>query len=201
MTQVIPEQFIEKVRARLAVVDEQGFELCKLVSDGWDELKKGLIHYKQIEHGWTDKQAPGRTHRWFLSSLAAEVGCSESSMYKYKKIGDYVIKYDLRQDNLTQDHYLRLMQNAPRTDDGHISKETMVERLEWLNKETDKFGGQVPSPRDIEKHFRQNGDKPEWLIYFQRMIDNAKKIISLDNVPDKERGMAGDFLWWAEEQE
>ena len=173
---LLDDDYIEGLRARIAITDEYTFDTCLYMADYWDEMGEAIIHYKRKEQGWTEKQAPGRAHRWWLASSAAEVGSSEGTMYNYVRIGRNFIQRGLKQDNLTADHMLALMLNAERNETHFIPEEIIKERLEWLNKETDKFHGQVPSARDIKTHYRKNGDKQEWELLWANIVRNAKKL-------------------------
>ncbi len=66
--------------------------------------------------------------------------------------------------------------NEDESDEGIVPQEIIEERLEWVHDETDKNFGQPPSTRDIEKHYRSNGHKPEWLIHWKAVVRNAKKV-------------------------
>ena len=80
-----------------------------------------------------------------------------------------------------------------------MDREVLNKRLEWYYNEMDNHGGQPPSVRDITKHFKKNGDKPEWEVYWNAIVRNARKLAELDIVEDI-RQIVKSILYYREEE-
>ena len=182
---IITESYYDELQAMLASVDEYAFGVCQFLTDYWDEMGLAITKEQQKKNRWTDVEAEGRAHRWWLASSAAKVGSSENALYKYKRIGDNILARGYRDgnENLTIDHWSYLMSNTEKDDTGLIPPEVIEERLAWLHDETDKHSGQPPSTRDIKAYFQKNGDRPEWEQYWKAIVRNARKMLETNATP------------------
>ena len=201
MVTVISEDYYDGLQAMLGNIDEYAFGVCEYLTNYWDEMSIAITSAKQKEFGWSDAEAEGKAHRWWLASSAAKVGASENTLYKYKRIGDNILArgYRLGNENLTIDHWSHLMLNAERDDTGLIPAEILEERLEWLHQETVDNYGQVPSTRDIKAHYRKNGHKEEWEQYKNILVRNANKLLDCVHAPDHWQVISTEILMLDEE--
>ena len=187
----LSEDVVDRVIALVGREDEQKFATSKEVSDIWLELGEGIIERMAKKEGWSDKEAEGRAHRKFLSSLAAHVGLGYQTMLNRQKIGDSVIARGYlggANEDVSYSKWVCLHANAEKGEDGLILKEVLDKRLEWFHTTADKFGGQPPSVLDIQKEFRQNGKDAEWLVLWNQLVRTAKKLKKLDETPNLLRG-------------
>ncbi len=60
----------------------------------------------------------------------------------------------------------------------------LCKRIEWVQKQADKFAGQVPSVRDIDREYRKNGHLTEEAIHWKAIVRNAKKIEKIGHYDD-----------------
>ena len=89
--QLIPEEARDRIRACIGSEDSMKFRTCAEVHDLWSEFKHGIIASKMKSEGWQVKEAEGKSHRWFLSSLAADAGLGYQSMLNRERVGAAVI--------------------------------------------------------------------------------------------------------------
>ena len=190
----VPEVFVEKVRARVDMEDTDIFETCRLLAIGWEEMGDLLTEDKASEMGWKEGEKRRKAHAWFIESLSAEINKSPASMYDRKRVGVNILLRGLRQENMSYSVCTELLRNCNSTADQIISEEEVKERIDWFNGETDKFAGKPPSPRDIKKHFRRNGERKEWEILLQAVERNAKELNQSEGAPIRLRGFMSYVL-------
>ena len=174
----LPEEFVEKVRQYSGAEDSAKMATAGLVTEYWLETGEAITTYR--------KESKSRSHRWYIESVAASVGMSPSSMYNRARVGQNVILRGLHEGenaNLSFGHWLALLRNVKKVD-GVVPEDELYKRIEWVQKETNKFFGQVPSVRDIEKHYKQNGEKEEWELCWNNITRNAKKLKQMDGTPN-----------------
>ena len=136
------------------------------------------------KEGWKEGEAKGRAHRKFLSSLAAHCGLGYQSMNNRQRVGDNFIKRGLtggENENISYQKFVALLANAEKDDTGLVQVAVLEERIKWVQEQTDKFSGQVPSVLDIQQQYRKNGHREEWELLWANIVCNAKKLSELDN--------------------
>jgi hypothetical protein len=175
----LPDEFIEMVRQYSGQEDSAKMATAKLLSDFW------LEYGRAIEHEGKDK-------RWYIESVCASVGMSPASGYNRVRVGTNIIQRNYHTDNesISFGHWLALLRNSPKVD-GLVETDELNKRLEWYYAEMDKHGGQPPSVRDIENHYKKNGKKPEWELYWKRIVKAAEKLWDLHQDP---QGVVPDGL-------
>ena len=55
-------------------------------------------------------------------------------------------------------------------------------------------GGQFPSVRDIDRHYKKNGDIPLWKIIWRKIVRLAKQLLKLDDTPNTLRQAIFEIL-------
>ena len=183
----IPEQARDRIRACIGAEDSQKFRTCKEVSDLWIELGPGIIYEKARENNWKPREARGKAHRWFLSSLAADAGLGYQSMLNRQRVGDSWIARGYlggENENVSYQKVVCLHANAEKGEDGLILKSVLDDRLKWFHDVADNHGGQPPSVLDIQNEFRKNGEQPEWKILWKQVVRISKKLKELDETPN-----------------
>ena len=186
--QLIPEDARDRIRACIGSEDTMKFKTCAEVSDLWAELKHGIIAKKMEMEGWQAKEAEGKSHRWFLASIAADAGLGYQSMLNRQRVGDAVIArgyYGGENESVSYQKWVSLMVNAEKGEDGLIKTSVLEERLEWFHQVADDNYGQPPSVLDIQNQFRSNGEITEWLLIWKKIIRNAKKLLKVEDTPKK----------------
>ncbi len=181
----LSDDYIEGLRQREDAVDEKKFATAEWMSGFWVGSKDIIINN-------------GKDYKWFVESSAASVGMGVRTAYKRLRVGLNVIQRKLHlgeQSNLTHGHWASLLLNAEKGKDKLVPLEVIEERLEWLHKETDKFGGQVPSTRDIADHFRKNGEREEWELCRDALIRYAKKLLECKDAEKLWVGIAKYILF------
>lgn len=183
---LIPEEARDRIRACVEREDTDKFTTCKEVSDLWSELKLGIIDKKKKSEGWGDKEAEGKAHRWFLSSLAADAGLGYQSMLNRQRVGDSVIArgyYGGENENISYQKWVCLHANAESGEDGLITREELEKRIAWFHDVTDCNAGQPPSVFDIQQQYRKNGKDKEWEQDWKSIIRIAERMLK-NEVPD-----------------
>jgi len=181
---LIPESARDEIRACVEKEDSDKFATCEKVSVLWAELGRGIIAEKIKMEGWSPKEAEGRAHKWFLSSLAADAGLGYQSMLNRQLVGDSWIARGYlggENENFSYQKIVALHANADRGDDGLVPTDVLEERIEWFYKITDDNAGQPPSVLDIQKHFRKNGVHPEWEQYWKVIVRSARKMKEVEH--------------------
>ena len=184
----IPEQAVDELRACVEREDTDKFATCKKVSELWAELGPGIIYEKGKEEGWLPQEAKGKAHRWFLSSLAADIGLGYQSMLNRQRVGDSIIAKGYlggENENISYQKWVCLQANAEKGDDGLISREVLEDRIAWYQETADNNMGQPPSVQDVQNKFQKEGQDPEWLLLWKRIIRIAKKMLKLEDIPEK----------------
>jgi len=185
--QLIPEQARDRIRACVEREDNDKFKTCWEVHVLWTELKHGIIANKMKSEGWLVKEAEGKSHRWFLSSLAADAGLGYQSMLNRERVGSSVMArgyHGGENENISYQKWVCLHVNAEKGPDGLIQKEILEDRIEWYQKTADENFGQPPSVLDIQNRYRKNGKDPEWVIIWKSIVRKAKKLKELDATPN-----------------
>jgi len=179
----LPDQYLDALRQVVSDEDNSIFATCKFMADSWVELSLVLIKSKAEEEGWTEQEAPRKTHAWFIETCAAECGMHPTSMYDRMRVGRNVVhrNYHLgKWSNLAYGHWCALMRNIEQDEQGIIPEAVLLDRLDWVSQVADENQGQPPSVRDIQSQFRQNGEKKEWELYWNAVVRNAKQIVKID---------------------
>ena len=183
----IPEQAVDELRACVEREDTDKFATCRKISGLWAELGAGITYEKGKEEGWKPQEAKGKAHRWFLSSLAANVGLGYQSMLNRQRVGDSVIERGYlggENENVSYQKWVCLHVNAEKGLDGLILMEILEERIAWYQETADNNSGQPPSVLDIQKQYRKNGEQPEWKLLWKQIVRIAKKLKELDETPN-----------------
>ena len=184
---LIPESARDEIRACVGSEDSMKFKTCKKVSDLWFELGPGIIYEKSKEKGWKPKEARGKAHRWFLSSLAADAGLGYQSMLNRQRVGDSWIArgyHGGENENISYQKVVCLHVNAEKGEDGLILKSVLEDRIAWVQETADNNYGQPPSVLDIQMKYRKNGLDPEWLMVWKRIIRQTKKLKEIEDTPN-----------------
>ena len=182
----IPEDARDRIRACVGSEDEMKFRTSIETHNLWAELGTGIIYEKGKAEGWSAKEAPGRARKWFLSSLAADAGLSYQSMLNRLKVGDNV--YDRgylggENENVQYQSWVYMLMNAERGDDGLVLREVLEDRIAWFQETADDNAGQRPSVQDVQNKFQKEGEDPEWLLLWKRIIRVARKLMKLEDTP------------------
>jgi len=188
---LIPEQARDRMRACVAREDTDKFETCWEVHSQWAELGRGIIDSKMKSEGWSEKEAPGKAHRWFLASHAADSGLGYQSMLNRQRVGDTVMVWGYHggeNENISYQKWVCLLVNAEKKD-GLILREVLEERIAWYQQVADDNFGQPPSVLDIQKQYRKKGEKPEWLLLWKKIIRLVKQMLKLKDVPKILKGV------------
>lgn len=144
----------------------------------WNETKYAYADALAKEKGW-EKPNLKKTRTWFIESVCASVTTiSHKSGYNRMRVADNVISrgYHKKHEVISFSAWLYLLQNLAKGKDGLIPKDKIQERLDWYYSEFDEFG-KPPSTRDIENHYRKNGDVPEHELCLKAMKRNAEKLL------------------------
>ncbi len=188
---LIPEQARDRIRACVGSEDSMKFKTCWEVHTLWFKLGPGIIASKMESEGWKPGEARGKAHRWFLSSLAADAGLGYQSMLNRERVGSSWMArgyHGGENENISYQKLVCLHANAEKGLDGLILKEVLEERIAWVQQVADENFGQPPSVLDIQKQYRKNGEKPEWLLLWKKIIRIAEKMLKLENVPEILKG-------------
>ena len=162
----LDDNYEEGLRQRTDAVGDAEKHVSIYMTDYWIECGTAIIEN-------------GKDYKWFVESSAALVGKTHRTVYGYMRVGLNVYQRGLHNDNpaLTHDHWDKLLLNTKKGEDKLIPLEEIEERLEWVYSEQDKFGGQVPSTRDIADHYRKNGETPEHELCLKAMKRHAEKLL------------------------
>jgi len=193
----LPDAFVEMLRQLVSDEDASIFTTCEFMADSWDEFGPAITDYLADQYAWSDAEKTRKAHSWFIESASAHVGMHPTSMYDRMRVGRNIIQRGLHvgdHDNLTFGHWCALMRNAPKDGEELISIDIISERLEWVDEQTDVNQGQPPSVRDIQKEFRQRGDKPEWLLHWNSVERNLNNLLDSENVPMKVKNLVDHIL-------
>ena len=160
----LPEELIEIVRHYAEREDGAKMETAKVLSEFWQEYGRAIEH-------------EGKNRKWYIENLCAQVGLSPSSGYNRLRVGDNIIQRGFAKEhsNITFGHWLALLRNAKKSEEGLVDCGEINKRLQWFYSEFDKYGS-PPSVRDIGNHYKKNGDRPEWELYWKAIVRNAKKL-------------------------
>ena len=183
----LPDVIIERLIQRAD--DESSSKLATAREMGaiWEELKHGLVAELAVENKW-DEPNMGKTRTWYIESVCASVAkIAHKSGYNRMRVWDQVLsrKLDEKYDEgevLSFSDYLFLLQNLKKDKRGLIPEEKIKERVDWYFEEFEKYG-KPPGTRDIEKHSQINGEKPEWLLLWKKIIRIAKQMSKLEKIP------------------
>lgn len=184
MSVKLPDRFIEECRAYVASGDNNFRSFAVYLADAWEEMGEAFTHEATKAEGW-DRDQDRRGHRLWVNQIAAHVGLGEQSVYDYKRIGINIIKRGLwggENENLTSQHWLAILRNAEKDDTDKIALSVIEERLAWVHQIADANQGQPPSVRDMNKQFRQNGEKKEWELCWKNIRNNAKAITEINGL-------------------
>ena len=184
---LIPEEARDKIRACVGSEDAMKFKTCWEVHALWYEFGPGIIHHKMNEEGWKPREARGKAHRWFLSSLAADAGLGYQSMLNRERVGSSVMArgyHGGENENISYQGWVYLLQNAEKGLDGLIKKEILEERIAWVHEIADNNSGNPPSVLDIQKKYQKDGEKPEWELLAKKLYNVAKKMKQVDDTPN-----------------
>ena len=195
--ELIPQEARDRLRACVEKEDTDKFVTCRVASDLWAEFKYGIIDKKMKQEGWTPKEAPGRAHKWFLSSLAADAGLGYQSMLHRQKVGDNIIARGYLggpNENVSYQKWVCLLVNADKDEDGLVQKEIIDERLEWYHKVADDNFGNPPSVLDIKKQYSKRGKDPEWKLAARKLYNISKKMNNIKDVPQNWMNLIGPIL-------
>lgn len=173
---VIPEQFVEELRGCVALEDTTIFETCRKMHEGWIELGQGIAYERNEDIR--------SAHKFFIESCASEVNMHPTSMYDRERVGSNIMARGLLEENMSYSVCTALLRNTSRDENGMIPEEEVKQRIEWYQDEAVKFHGKPPSPRDIQDHFRRNGDQKEWEVLWQAIVRNAKQIRETEDAPN-----------------
>ncbi len=175
---ILSEDFIEKVRQYSGAEDSAKMATAGLMAEYWLETGDAIADYR--------KESKDKSHRWYIESVSASVGMSPSSMYNRSRVGHNVILRGLHEgenSNLSFGHWLAILRNVKKVD-GLVPMDELCKRIEWVQKQADKFSGQVPSVRDIDREYRKNGHLTEEAIHWKAIVRNAKGIEKIGHYDD-----------------
>ena len=184
--QYVPEQAYDEVRACIAKEDNDKFATCRTISQWWSELGTGIIYEKGKEEGWTAQEAKGKAHKWFLSSFAANGGLGYQSMLNRQKVGDNIIYRGYlggENENISYQSWVYMLMNAEKGSDGLVLQDVLEDRIAWFQETADNNEGQPPSVQDVQNKFQKEGEDPEWLLLWKRIIRVARKLMKLEDTP------------------
>jgi len=186
----LPDVIIERLIQRADDESDAKMETTREMGIIWDEVKFAIAAELAEENNW-DEPDMAATRTWYIESVCASVAkIAHSSGYNRMRVWDQVLargfdkKYDPQQEFFSFSDYLFLLRNLKKGDDGLIPEEKFKERVDWYFKETDEFG-KPPGTRDIVHHAKHNGDYKEWEQSWKSVIRIAKKIVKMEDVPNK----------------
>ena len=186
-TYLIPDEARDRIRACVGSEDTMKFKTCWEVHVLWFEFGPGIIHEKSKEEGWKPKEARGKAHRWFLSSLAADAGLGYQSMLNRERVGSSVMArgyHGGENENISYQKWVCLHVNADKGLDGLMLKEILEDRIEWFQQEALKFGGQPPSVEDVKNKYQKDGEIAEWKLLAKKLYNVAKKMKQVADTPN-----------------
>ena len=197
----LPESFIEELRALVSSEDANKFKTCEFVSNAWEELGEIITLERAKEEGWKEGEAKGKAHRWFLASIAAHVGLGYQTMNNRQRVGDNVIKRGYlggENESISYQGWVSLLTNAEKNEDGLILREVLEDRIAWYQETADNNQGQPPSVLDIQNKYRKNGEDPEWLLVWKRIIRIAKNLLKIEKIPAPLKQLIEWLLFYAD---
>ena len=107
-------------------------------------------------------------------------------MLNRQRVGDSVIARGYlggENENISYQKWVCLHVNAEKGLDGLILREVLEDRIAWYQETADNNSGQPPSVLDIQNKYRKNGEDPEWLLAWKRIIRIAKNLLKIEEIP------------------
>lgn len=179
----LPDQYVDVLLQVVGQEDDSILTTCEFLADTWVEMGDFIIKERKREEGWSELEAPGKAHAWFIETSAAHSGKHPTSMYDRMRVGRNIIHRGLHQgewENLKFGHWCALMRNVDQDEQLVIPEATIADRLAWMARETDANQGQPPSVRDIQDEFRRNGKELEWELYWKSIVRNAGQLMKVE---------------------
>ena len=177
-TFVIPDEIVEYMRQFSEQEDKVKFQTAGALIDVWEEYGQAIAHHMGI-----DLDA---AHRQFIERLSAQVGIHHSTLYSRARVGrNWVARgYHEEYGEISYGVALELLRNAP-SKDGMVEESELESRIKWWYNELE-IHGSPPGTRTVRNYYKKNGEKPEWLVYWENVKRNVKKFqnIGMVDTPD-----------------
>ena len=179
----LPESIIDRISQCADGESDAKMQTTREMIIIWDECKHALASELAKEN----KSEPdlAKTKTWYVESVCASVAnIAPSSGYNRMRVGENVVLrgYDREHETISFAVWLYLLRNLKKVD-GLIPREDIDKRLDWYYSEFDEWG-KPPSVRDIENHVKKNGDTPEDMIYWKRIVNNANQMAKINKYSD-----------------
>lgn len=180
----LPEDVTERWRQRQGTTDKAKIELAEDFGSYWETHKEAITTRLADEGDW-DKLDYRKAHRIYVESAAGSIKASASEMYSHSRLYRNVFSRKLHEihDVFSYGQWDSLLRNI-KQEKGLVDSDELQARIKWMYSEADKHSGELPSTRDIDNYYKQNSDIPEDMIYWKRIVNNAKSMSKLNNYSD-----------------
>lgn len=190
----LPENYIEELRQLTGETDRTKIACARKIGKFWDDFGEAITMSMADDEGW-DKPDYKKSHTWFIESTAGSVKSNVNEIYTHARIYKNVLKpkRDKKHDTFTYSQWDSLLRNIKKSK-GIVDEDIFSERIEWMYTEAEKHFGEFPSTRNINAHYKKNGDVPEWLIIWKQIVRLTKKLKALADTPNYLRGAIYNVL-------
>ncbi len=189
----LPENYIEELRQLTGETDKTKIACARKIGQFWDDFGEAITMSMADDEGW-DKPNYKKAHTWFIESTAGSVKSNVNEIYTHARVYKNVIKFRFDEEHpFTYGQWDSLLRNIKK-DKGIADIKEFDKRIEWMYTEADKHYGEFPSTRNINAHYKKNGDVPEWLVVWKQIVRLTKKLKAIGDTPNYLRGAIYNVL-------